>query len=277
MEIRNLADFNPSGMYKKKTPSQRKKEVKNLDNLGKSVRDKETVHSDKAKKESVDRMDLYLEALRNMPNDQLDELSTKTLQSYSSKVNKSVDRLHKQGDAADKRGDHKAAARADHKVDKRLDGQDRADAKIAKRKRAAGSVSSGGMYGQKRTAAGHSYRESAYDIIDQVVESRIRSRLENLLSPHELEAIEEKAKHVGTKGPEPAPQEEFMSTSSPNDKKIYKDHEAGSDKKLEDYEDMSEKDGAKAGRAVKSQSPTRRGEKRIGDIAMPKPTKMKGQ
>jgi hypothetical protein len=53
-----------------------------------------------------------------------------------------------------------------------------------------------------------------------------------------------------------------MSTSSPKEKKVMADHEAGSDKKYEDWEDTSEKDGSNAGRAVKSQSPVRRGESR---------------
>jgi hypothetical protein len=68
-----------------------------------------------------------------------------------------------------------------------------------------------------------------------------------------------------------------MSTNSGNDKKQMAAHKAGSDKKIEDYEEMGEKDAADAGKAVKSQSPTRRGEKRSGDIAMPTPTKAKGQ
>jgi len=96
-----------------------------------------------------------------------------------------------------------------------------------------------------------------------------------LFSDEELAAIQERA---GTQGPAGAPAEEFMSTSAPNDKKIYKDHEKGSDKKLEDYEDTSEKDASKAGRAVKSQSSARRGDNlKVGDNAMPTPTKAKGQ
>ena len=73
----------------------------------------------------------------------------------------------------------------------------------------------------------------------------------NLFSADELAAIEEKASG-----------EEFMSTSSPKEKKVMADHEAGSEKKYEDWEETSEKDGSKAGRAVKSQSPVRRGESR---------------
>ena len=229
--------------------------------------------------ESVDRMDLYLEALRNMPNDQLDELSVGLKnraagaalakgQMHRQKADKAERKYEKQyskgkTDVKDYEGGGLTYSNKMKKAGQKMQKHDRiADKKMAQ---------------SRKFSAAARAESTAYDIIDQVVESRIRSRLENLLSPWELEAIEEKAKHVGTKGPEPAPQEEFMSTSSPNDKKIYKDHEKGSDKKLEDYEDMSEKDGAKAGRAVKSQSPTRRGEKRIGDIAMPKPTKMKGQ
>jgi len=73
----------------------------------------------------------------------------------------------------------------------------------------------------------------------------------NLFSADELAAIEEKASG-----------EEFMSTSSPKEKKVMADHRAGSEKKYEDWEDTSEKDASKAGRAVKSQSPKRGGEDR---------------
>ena len=86
-----------------------------------------------------------------------------------------------------------------------------------------------------------------------------------LFTAAELEAIEEKANA-----------EPFMSTNSAGEKAFYADHQK-SDKKFEDMEDVSEKDGSNAGKAVKSQSPTRRGEKRTGDIAMPTPTKAKGQ
>jgi hypothetical protein len=101
--------------------------------------------------------------------------------------------------------------------------------------------------------------ENAFDIINSVFEMRERSRLESVLSPAELAAIEEKMKQPGDTG---GKGEEFMSTSSPKEKKVMADHEAGSEKKYEDWEDTSEKDGSKAGRAVKSQSPVRRGESR---------------
>ena len=94
-----------------------------------------------------------------------------------------------------------------------------------------------------------------------------------LFSEEELAAIEERA---GTRGPAPAPAEEFMSTSSPNDKKQMAAHKAGSDKKLEDYEEMGEMDAVKAGRGVKSQSSGRKGDNLgNGDKAMPTPTKAK--
>ena len=96
----------------------------------------------------------------------------------------------------------------------------------------------------------------------------------NLFSAAELEAIEEKAKQPNDSGTKAEP---FMSTSSPKEKKVFADHEKGSDKHLEDLEDIGEKDAADAGKAVKSQSPKRRGENRAGDIAMPTPTKVKGQ
>ena len=81
----------------------------------------------------------------------------------------------------------------------------------------------------------------------------------DLFSEAELDALAEKTKQpndTGGKG------EEFMSTSSPKEKKVMADHEAGSEKKYEDWEETSEKDGSNAGRAVKSQSPVRRGESR---------------
>ena len=89
----------------------------------------------------------------------------------------------------------------------------------------------------------------------------------NLFSADELAAIEEKASG-----------EEFMSTSSPKEKKVMANHKAGSDKKYEDYEDASQKDASSAGRAVKSQSSARRGDNlKVGDNGMPTPTKSKGQ
>ena len=89
----------------------------------------------------------------------------------------------------------------------------------------------------------------------------------NLFSADELAAIEEKASG-----------EEFMSTSSPKEKKVMADHKKGSDKKYEDYEDASQKDASNAGRSVKSQSTARRGDNlKVGDNSMPTPTKAKGQ
>ena len=96
----------------------------------------------------------------------------------------------------------------------------------------------------------------------------------SLFTDAELEAIEEKAKQPNDSGTKAEP---FMSTNSAGEKKFYADHEKGSEKKYEDWEETSENDGSAAGRAVKSQSPKRRGENRAGDIAMPTPTKAKGQ
>ena len=96
-----------------------------------------------------------------------------------------------------------------------------------------------------------------------------------LFSEEELAAIEER---VGTKGPANAPAEPFMSTNSASEKKTFADHEAGSDKKLEDYEEMGEMDAAKAGKGGPSQSSARRGDNlKVGDNAMPTPKKAKGQ
>jgi hypothetical protein len=96
-----------------------------------------------------------------------------------------------------------------------------------------------------------------------------------LFSEEELAAIEER---VGTKGPANAPAEPFMSTNSASEKKTFADHEAGSDKKLEDYEEMGEMDAAKAGKGGPSQSSARRGDNlKVGDNSMPTPKKAKGQ
>ena len=80
----------------------------------------------------------------------------------------------------------------------------------------------------------------------------------DLFSKEELDALAEKM-GPGSTGGKP---EEFMSTNSAGEKKFYADHEKGSEKKYEDWEETSENDGSKAGRAVKSQSPVRRGESR---------------
>jgi hypothetical protein len=104
--------------------------------------------------------------------------------------------------------------------------------------------------------------------------SQKKMKKESLFSDDELAALEEKMKQPNDTG---TPSEPFMSTSSGNDKKIMASHKAGSDKKLEDYEEMGEMDGANAGKAVKSQSPTRRGDNRKGDTAMKTVSKASGQ
>ena len=96
-----------------------------------------------------------------------------------------------------------------------------------------------------------------------------------LFSEEELAALEEKMKQPNDTG---TPSEPFMSTSSPKEKKVFADHEKGSEKKYEDWEETSENDGSKAGRAVKSQASARRGDNlKVGDNAMPTPKKAKGQ
>jgi len=94
-----------------------------------------------------------------------------------------------------------------------------------------------------------------------------------LFSEEELAALEEKMKQPNDNASAAEP---FMSTNSEGEKKFYGDHKK-SDKKFEDMEDQSEKDASDAGKAVKSQSPTRRGEKRTGHLAMEKPSKAAGQ
>ena len=81
----------------------------------------------------------------------------------------------------------------------------------------------------------------------------------NLFSADELAALEEKMKQPGDTG---TPAEPFMSTNSGNDKKQMAAHRAGSDKKLEDYEEMGEMDAVKAGKGGPGQSPARRGDNR---------------
>jgi hypothetical protein len=116
------------------------------------------------------------------------------------------------------------------------------------------------------------------DALEPVNNRTAKLKESELFSEAELAELEEKAKHVGTKGPEPTAPEEFMSTSSASEKKTFADHEAGSDKKIEDYEEMGEMDGANAGKAVKTQSSGRRGDNlKVGDNAMPTPMKAKGQ
>ena len=95
----------------------------------------------------------------------------------------------------------------------------------------------------------------------------------SLFTEEELAGLEEKMKQPGDTGTSP---EGIMDKESAGSKKFADDHKK-SDKKFEDMEDQSEQDAADAGRGVKSQSPTRRGEKRVGDNAMPTPTKAKGQ
>ena len=103
--------------------------------------------------------------------------------------------------------------------------------------------------------------------------SQKKMKKESLFSAEELAALEEKMKQPGDTGTSP---EGIMDKESAGSKKFADDHKK-SDKKFEDMEDASEEDAAKAGRGVKSQSPTRRGEKRVGDTAMEKPTKAAGQ
>ena len=80
----------------------------------------------------------------------------------------------------------------------------------------------------------------------------------DIFSLAELEALAEKMEQPndGAGAGEP-----FMSTNSAGEKKFYDDHKK-SDKKFEDMEAQGEMDAVKAGQGVKSQSPTRRGEKR---------------
>ena len=79
----------------------------------------------------------------------------------------------------------------------------------------------------------------------------------NLFSADELAALEEKMKQPNDTG---TPAEPFMSTSSGNDKKQMAAHKAGSDKKIEDYEEMGEMDAVKAGKGGPGQASARRGD-----------------
>ena len=116
------------------------------------------------------------------------------------------------------------------------------------------------------------------DALEPVNNRTAKLKESELFSEEELSRIEEKAKHVGTKGPEPTPAEDFMSKSSASDKKTMADHKAGSDKHIEDLDKVEDADIVKAGKAVKSQSSARRGDNlSVGDNAMKTPTKAKGQ
>ena len=101
--------------------------------------------------------------------------------------------------------------------------------------------------------------------------SQKRMKKESLFSEEELARLEERAETAGAAKSEP-----FMSTNSAGEKKFYADHKK-SDKKFEDMEDQSEMDGSNAGKAVKSQSPARRGDNRKGDTAMKTVSKTQGQ
>ena len=116
--------------------------------------------------------------------------------------------------------------------------------------------------------------DKGYHEVEKETYGKKKMKESSLFTDAELEAIEEKAKQPNDSGTKAEP---FMSTNSAGEKKFYADHEKGSEKKYEDWEETSEKDGSNAGRAVKSQAPKRRGENRAGDIAMPTPTKAKGQ
>ena len=264
---------------------QRKKHDRKLNNRIKGA--------DKADQKVFDRhgtnesnMDRYVDALRSIPNDQIDELSAKTKSNYAAAVKKqnasgetakkTTSNVKKAYQAGAKVDTHQAAANVHHQnhgMHKQKAAQGGANSKmhadmakssakktnkhLDKRDSASKHQSNIGAR-QKKLDKRTSMGENAFDIINSVFEMRERSRLESVLSPTELAGIEEKLQpnSSGTKS------EPFMSTSSAGEKKFFADHEKGSEKKYEDWEETSEKDASDAGKAVKSQSPTRRSEKR---------------
>jgi len=195
-----------------------------------------------------------LDRLNAMESTQLDELSPELLNRASDKAKQKSDFHAKQSVKRDNTHDRIAKK---HGSTARHSGAS-FKAKSAQNKNFS---KAGDQYDKQRVrnnqankfsdAAKKKSTSEAWEMISSVLESRQRDELERLLSPQELAAIEEKASG-----------EEFMSTSSPKEKKVMADHKAGSEKKYEDWEDTSEKDASKAGRAVKSQSPVRRGESR---------------
>ena len=237
----------------------------------------------------------------NMDRTELDELSDKAKANYTAavkkqnasgetdkKATKTLSKAYKAGAKADAH-DAKAVVHAKNfrgHSDKAAQGGQNSDmhAKLAaqSKKKAEKGIAKTKSASQhqanlaarsKKLAQRKAMGENAFDIIDQVVESRMRYRLENVLSSYELAAIEEKMKQPNDGAGKGEP---FMSTNSAGEKKFYADHQK-SNKEMEDKEEKGHEDVVKAGRGVKSQSPTRRGEKRTGDIAMPTPTKAKGQ
>jgi hypothetical protein len=154
----------------------------------------------------------------------------------------------------------KESTLTDEEILDELTDKDRAT--IAKRKQMRQNPSTAAKM-KKRGSAGQSDRAAA-------IRGR-RMEGAELFSEEELAALEERAETAGATKSEP-----FMSTSSAGEKKFYADHKK-SDKKFEDMEDQSEMDGSNAGKAVKSQSPARRGDNRKGDTAMKTVSKAKGQ
>ena len=106
------------------------------------------------------------------------------------------------------------------------------------------------------------------DALEPVNNRTAKLKESELFSSEELAALEEKA-----------PPEEFMSTSSPKEKKVMADHKAGSSKHIENLDKVEDADIVKAGKAVKSQSPARNAGDNlsVGDNAMKTPAKAKGQ
>ena len=174
--------------------------------------------------------------------EQLDELSPELKQRAAASATKKAD-FHKKMDG-------KRTATANRIVNKHGDDSRHSEASPkAKASLNKNNQKSGDHYDQQRKRSAQAQKFS----------SSAKKEGFDLFSEAELDALAEKMKQPGDTG---GKGEEFMSTSSPKEKKVMADHEAGSEKKYEDWEETSEKDGSKAGRAVKSQSPVRRGESR---------------
>lgn len=194
-----------------------------------------------------------------MEEDQIDELSADLLNRAADKAKKKSDFHMKASNKRDSTNDriakkHGSTARHSGASDKAKSAQNRNFSKAGDqydKSRVKGNQANKFSAAAKKKSA----TSEAWEMISSVFESR---QLERLLSPQELAAIQEKMQpgDTGGKG------EEFMSTSSPKEKKVMADHEAGSNKKYEDWEEVGEMDASKAGKAVKSQSPKRGGEDR---------------
>ena len=171
----------------------------------------------------------------HMKEENIDELSTKTMTSYISKASKSDPKLS----AAKQDKRYAGVNTASKKVDKKLSMED-----------TLASLESGRM--AKWTEFAEAYDE---------VNFKGKKRPQDM--PIGQSSIRDVESDKHTKGA--TPPEGIMDKESEKSKQFYKDHQK-SDKEWEDKEDQGHDDVSKAGRGVKTQSPNRKGrDNRSGD------------